>query len=750
MNEASWSGRKVLVLAPTPTDPLDFGNRKRIHAVCAALHALGAEIHYVHYASEMEWRRELPVVSARKMAQQWDSCWTVAPSRPLHSAPAGSHHTADEWWDPAIGEMLKWLFSVQSFDAFIVNYTWLTKAFEFSPRSTLKILDTHDRFSGRKELLAENGIAPEFFYMEEQEERQALSRADLVWAIKDQEATFFRGLMDQRVMTLPYSEAIQPLARRVSAEGIVRFGIVGARNHINLVNIRNFLACLRPYIERTLLPCEIHIAGSCCADLTRDRLPPYVHLRGRMPDLIDFYRSVDVVLAPMTFSTGLKIKVGEALSLGKALIAHEHAYEGYPKTHAFQHVASLDAMLDACRAVVRDPQLIGDLESASAAAAAATARLVSETLDRTAAMVSEVRPGVVVVIAIEDVTADSLRLDHASEVARYLGHLTLVHILLTGSGLVPIDQEALRRLAGAATTLIVEAALAPSREAIAETVRGNRVHQFSLAELCQARHLGVWFASPPRPDLTMPKRSDIPAYLHVSAVMAYGLDEPWQAFLRRIQASFSKVCGLSSQDGPLASAARLLPGVETLRVPCIVRGHHSHALRALKRAEPRGITLLADSADDPLVALTLDILRLTGRDGARVVIPDREAQAECMGVPVLGQENFIRDVRRSRLRPAIVINTSATPCLEFLQEMLDRHGVPILDLFLPHGPDSKNGSEGILQSASRLMAAIRLDFPPSLCRPARISDNSSIRDPGWKLIWQRSMARKKSAPRDIA
>ncbi len=749
MSEASWSGRKVLVLAPTPTDPLDFGNRKRIHAVCAALCRLGAEIHYVHYASEMEWRRELPVMSARAMSQQWTSCWTVAPSRPLHSAPAGSHHTVDEWWDPAIGEMLKWLFSVQSFDAFIVNYTWLTKAFEFAPRGTLKILDTHDRFSGRKELLVENGIAPEFFYMQEPEERQALSRADLVWAIKEQEAIFFRSLAGSSVLTLPHAEVIQPVSRNAPAEGILRFGIVGARNHINLVNIRNFLTSLRSYIEKTLLPCEIHIAGSCCDDLMRDRLPPYVQLRGRMPDLIDFYRSVDVVLAPMTFSTGLKIKVGEALFLGKALIAHEHAYEGYPETHAFQHLASLDAMLAACRSVVRDPRLIEELEAASVAAAAATARLVNETLDRTAAIMNEVRPGTVIVMAIQDVRTDSLRLDHACEVARYLGHLAPVHVLLTGSGLVEFDEEALRRLAGMAA-VIIEPALAPSRDVITQTLRANRIPQSSLTELCRNRHIGVWFASPPAPDLAMPKRSDIPAYLHIAAITAYGLGECWNGFLRRIQASFSQLCVLSSYDDPLASAARLLPGIETMRAPGVVKGHQSQALKTLKRAQPRGIVVLAETADEPLVALTLDILRWAGRDATRVVIPDRQARAECMGVPVLGQENFIADMRRSRVRPSAVINTSASASFELLQEMLDRHGIPSLDLFLPQGPDSSHGSEGILGSANRLMAAIRSDFPAHLCRKPRISDSSLIKEAGWKLVWLRTMARRKAVSGHVA
>ena len=51
------------------------------------------------------------------------------------------------------------------------------------------------------------------------------------------------------------------------------------------------------------------------------------------------YEQVDAVLAPMSFSTGLKIKIGEALAAGLPIISHAHAFEGYPATHAFHQCA---------------------------------------------------------------------------------------------------------------------------------------------------------------------------------------------------------------------------------------------------------------------------------------------------------------------------------------------------------------------------------------------------------------------------
>ena len=59
----------VLVLSPTPTYPLDYGNRKRIHSVCSALRERGASIHFLYYPREREWRAGTPQLRWREMHQ---------------------------------------------------------------------------------------------------------------------------------------------------------------------------------------------------------------------------------------------------------------------------------------------------------------------------------------------------------------------------------------------------------------------------------------------------------------------------------------------------------------------------------------------------------------------------------------------------------------------------------------------------------------------------------------------------------
>ena len=365
----AWPGGRVLMLSPTPSHPQDYGNRKRIFQVCNRFAAEGACITFLHYPAEFEWRGTVPRAAERAMAQAWDQYYTIAPTRQLHEHAVGHHHTIDEWWDEAIGDFLRWLFSVQSFDVFIVNYSWLSRAFEYTPPWTFKILDTHDKVSGRREMLAALGLEPEFFYTTENEESVALQRADLVWAIKDEERAQFERMSAVPVLTVPHLDATRVLDPPApDPEGFLRVGIIGARNNVNRMNISQFLRAAEPIFMDAFAPIKISIAGSVC-DLLEDVVSPFVELRGRIENAEDFYRTVDCVAVPMRASTGSKIKTAEALSLGLPIVSLAHAFEGYEPSHPLHGLADFAqmarALVDLSFAPRSDLQILADASRTS-------------------------------------------------------------------------------------------------------------------------------------------------------------------------------------------------------------------------------------------------------------------------------------------------------------------------------------------------------------------------------------------------
>lgn len=741
LSPGGWAGLRVLVLAPMPTEPLDFGNRKRVYHVCAELKARGAEVHYVHYASESDWRRNPPPATNAAMQQCWDAVYTVPVTRPLHVPPAdgATHHTVDEWWDPAIGDMLHWLFSIQSFDVLLVNYTWLSKALEFAPRGTLKVLDTHDRFAGRRELLEANGLAPEFFYTTEEQEKIALDRADVVWAIKEQEAEKFRALTPRLVVTVPYAEPIRPLGRTAAPNGVLRFGIVGARNNINLTNLRQFIEVARHYVERTLVPLEIHIAGSCCDDLRHDRLPPFIKLIGRLPRMVDFYRVVDVVLAPMTFSTGLKIKVGEALSLGKALIAHQHAFEGYDRAHDFHTLPDFQACMWACKQVVQNPELIAVLERASVASALASTHTMSRGMDLTCERYGRLDPGACVVLDITELRSGSLVFDHACEVARYLGYQGPTHFVLGGEWSGEIDSDAAYRLCQIAQPVLLPHLHAAHAGPLAGALQCASLRRRSYAELAAEGHAALWFAGAPPAREPLPRRLGLPAFI---AFEAFAQQQPARAFpeaVRQLADAVTTLHVLSRQDLPIVSAARCHAAVQHVRVPLFFKGHQVYALWALERAQRGGALVLGDPGDEVLLGLVrAEASRQCTRDLNLLVSDGDEAWAADGMVP-RDAGRFFQEVWNSRQAPAIVLDISDGTRHAAILEVFQRAGLPTLRLFTGRPPNKAEDGEteagGVFASLQLLRKSLR--DPGRLAAATRVKATSlpGQNDPGWATIW---------------
>ena len=746
-----WEGLDVLVLAPTPTHPIDAGNRRRIYFINLALQRAGARITYVHYPAEGDWRERTPPGSIAAMARQWHEVHTVPVTRTLHDRARGEDHTIDEWWDPAIGDMLRWLFRTHRFHVFIVNYAWLSKAFEFCPTGVLRILDTHDRFSGRRELLARHGIAPEFFHTTVEEERIALDRADVVWSIKPEEAAFFRSITARVVVNIPHSEPLVHGLRPRLRGPVVRFGIVGAANSINERNLRAFLAEAEATIRRTLLPCEFVIGGSIC-ELLADVGKPWLRLLGRVADMADFYAAVDVVLAPVEFSTGLKIKVGEALCHGKAVVALAHAFEGYPARHPLHTLASLGEMLRACRRIVNDPRLIDELESASAEATLAVSRELAEGLEASIAERWRLPPGFCVVVGAAELYPGSLVVDHVREVVQYVGHLERIIVFVT-DGAAPPDLAALRAVAETATLVVTPALAAALGRATCEALGPAAVHVRTLRDLLREAHEAFWFASIPPAWRPPAKPRAARAYLSCDSLLQSAEPSALPQFLGLLRRTFSEVVVLSRRGEPGLAG----PGLASWghRVPLLWRGDRSLVLAALRQRQSERVVLLADDLADPLLRLVVElVLKLSSRP-IDVVLPDRQcppphsAMAEVLApCPEARHRLCLRPLGgcfrpnpHAPTEPALVLDLARDPSMDAAREVFDLAEVARAELFTGAVPPVHGawrepaGAAGLFESVLLVERLLTEAGRIHALRQRRSYWKSRINDPGWTWIW---------------
>ena len=343
----------VLVFTPTPTHPPIQGNRQRVFDMCRAIQGMGANITLLHYATEGS-----SAAAVRQMREAWGDTELVFPSGFVHRRSLVRHFGIDDWFDDNISAAAANLLQSKQFDICLVNYVWYSKLFEILPREIVRVVDAHDVFGGRADYFAQIGLDPEWYHTSIEQESLGLDRADFVLAIQEEEAAILRARTGSSVHSVGFLEAdaFLPLRRRAIGERLV-VGYIGSANPFNVASMRVFAEDLkaRPELRARV---EVRLAGRVCSAF--ERIPHPFTLVGVVDSVVDFYRSVDVVINPMRGGTGLKIKSQEALSAGKPLVATAHAMTGLPAGHPGHRLDGNGAILDRLMLLSERPELLAE------------------------------------------------------------------------------------------------------------------------------------------------------------------------------------------------------------------------------------------------------------------------------------------------------------------------------------------------------------------------------------------------------
>ena len=355
---------RVLVVSPTPSHPQDAGNRARIHALLSALKAAG---HAIHFCLLL---RENPSPAAlAEMRDAWDEVIEVPHDRTREARSLGALNALDDWILPEAEAAFAALAARDpGFDLVLVEYVFLSRAFEVFPRHIPRVLDTHDIFAGRAARLAALGLENRFFATTEAEENRGLDRADLVLAIQAEEARDLAGRTRAVVTTLGHLpwDGRAPLEQRF-APWPVALGYIGSANPINTRALGRFLAALDP-ARLDAEGGEMLVAGAAARGLEP---APGLRPLGAVTDADALYAEVDLVVNPHEGGTGLKIKTVEALARGRPVIGTAEAFAGLPAEAACHAATDAAETAALARRAVTDDAYRAEVEAASATLAAA-------------------------------------------------------------------------------------------------------------------------------------------------------------------------------------------------------------------------------------------------------------------------------------------------------------------------------------------------------------------------------------------
>lgn len=364
MPEAFTEKPAILVLAPMPAAPVSAGNRRRLAATCEALTRGGFAIDLAYYAHEDQIYRRFgqhPPTDLLEMERRFRNVFLIEARTVIPLKTRSNAFGIDEWCPDEVGDFVAWYFSAYpATGAVLLNYVFLSRALEGVPPGVLKLIDTHDRFAGRQNQYRPFRAEPNFFYTDTAGEAAGLSRADVVLAIQAAEAGSFAGLTDSRVLLLPpHFPAQKPFA---VPERVARIGFLGHGNDPNLFSIGRFIHAWRD--GWTPARPELVIGGEICRSLPGVE-GPGVRLLGYLDRLEDFYAQADLVVAPMLMGSGLKMKVGEALSFGRPVIGTEIGLEGFEPVEPAHRCRDADAVKDAVLALTDDADALARLTRAS-------------------------------------------------------------------------------------------------------------------------------------------------------------------------------------------------------------------------------------------------------------------------------------------------------------------------------------------------------------------------------------------------
>jgi glycosyltransferase involved in cell wall biosynthesis len=189
----------------------------------------------------------------------------------------------------------------------------------------------------------------------------ALKQFDAIIPISEPDFQWFKSVAPDKPMMLSETGAYvsEPVDDHDSTG--LRVGFIGALNwQPNLDGLRWFLAGVWPRVLRSLPDAALHIAGRGAPANAKVWLAgKNVFLEGEVEDAHRFVGSMTVMIAPLFAGSGLRIKIIEAMSMGKTVVATPVAAIGLPVEDHRELLIGTDAVSfsDALISALSDPGL---------------------------------------------------------------------------------------------------------------------------------------------------------------------------------------------------------------------------------------------------------------------------------------------------------------------------------------------------------------------------------------------------------
>lgn len=203
----------------------------------------------------------------------------------------------------------------------VADYVFAAAALDIAPSHCEKAIIMHDLFHSRQ-----GGDLDSAARLNRADELASLGRADAIITIQQDEHAFVeRELPEVRAILAPMPA--QPVSRSFPGDAN-RLLFVGSNTAPNTDGLAWFLKDVWPAIKQQRPNAVLDVVGSVCRSLPEFGGNSDIIASGVVRDLRRHYTEAGVVISPLRFGSGLKIKLVEALAFGKATVVTPITLQG--------------------------------------------------------------------------------------------------------------------------------------------------------------------------------------------------------------------------------------------------------------------------------------------------------------------------------------------------------------------------------------------------------------------------------------
>ncbi|MBO8130502.1 MAG: glycosyltransferase family 4 protein [Candidatus Marinimicrobia bacterium] len=210
----------------------------------------------------------------------------------------------------------------------VADHTWMANIFDSDFTECLKVILTHDILFKRRRSFWSIGMESDCEVWDKDFEKALLQKGDVIVTIQDHERQVVKKLLpEKKVISVPYPVDVKLVKGRPKKDNIVIF--VGSNADHNVISLQWYLREIWPKVLERIPDALMYVVGSIGSrKIFQNWGDKTVRFLGYVDDIDSYYEMSKVAVIPSIVSSGLKIKLVEALSYGVPCVASENALVG--------------------------------------------------------------------------------------------------------------------------------------------------------------------------------------------------------------------------------------------------------------------------------------------------------------------------------------------------------------------------------------------------------------------------------------